>query len=338
MPVVAVPAPRLDQAAPLDPVRDRFRGAIVGLAVGDALGATVEFERRGTFRPPTDLVGGGPFKLKPGEWTDDTSQALCLATSLIECGGFDPQDCMTRLHRWMTKGYLSVNGRCFDIGTSTSASLRAFGSTGDPYQGRADRDTNGALMRLAPVPLARAGDTVEALRVTDLSTRLTHGGSDARSASRYLAALLLGAVGGASHDDLVGVGRVHVPPGFDRRDWTRTLSEDVVRAATGSSGGAVRAGFTAVECLNASLWAVRYATDFESAVCRAAGLGDDSDTAGAVAGQVAGAIWGYHAIPARWKESVAWHLRLVEIADGLYAMSGLLKTSAPANPEAAAVV
>ena len=127
MSVAAVPATCPDVGPPDDPVRDRFRGAIVGLAVGDALGATVEFQPRGSFPPPLDLVGGGPFKLKPGEWTDDTSQALCLATSLIERRGWDARDCMTRLHRWMTEGYLSVNGRCFDIGSSSALSLREFG-------------------------------------------------------------------------------------------------------------------------------------------------------------------------------------------------------------------
>jgi ADP-ribosyl-[dinitrogen reductase] hydrolase len=69
--------------------RDRFRGCLLGLAVGDALGTTVEFSPRGSFAPLTDMVGGGPFQLEPGQWTDDTSMALCLATSLIERQGFD---------------------------------------------------------------------------------------------------------------------------------------------------------------------------------------------------------------------------------------------------------
>ena len=75
---------------------DRFRGCLLGLAVGDAVGTTVEFRPRGSFPPVTDMIGGGPFRLKPGEWTDDTSMALCLATSLIECAGFDPADQMRR--------------------------------------------------------------------------------------------------------------------------------------------------------------------------------------------------------------------------------------------------
>ena len=68
---------------------DRYRGTLLGLAVGDALGTTLEFKRPGTFEPIINIVGGGPFRLKPGQWTDDTSMALCLAESLIECRGFD---------------------------------------------------------------------------------------------------------------------------------------------------------------------------------------------------------------------------------------------------------
>ena len=95
---------------------DRFRGCLLGLAVGDAIGTTVEFEPRGQFESLSDMVGGGPFRLEPGQWTDDTSMALCLATSLVESGAFDARDQMNRYCRWRDEGYLSSNGRCFDIG------------------------------------------------------------------------------------------------------------------------------------------------------------------------------------------------------------------------------
>ena len=94
----------------------RYRGSLLGLAVGDALGTTLEFKSPGTFTPITDMVGGGPFNLEPGEWTDDTSMALCLAESLIEKEKFDPIDQMQRYLKWDREGYLSSNGKCFDIG------------------------------------------------------------------------------------------------------------------------------------------------------------------------------------------------------------------------------
>src|SRR5579863_6897278 len=101
--------------------RDRFRGCLLGLACGDAVGTTVEFRRRGSFSPVTDLVGGWPFRLKRGK--DDTSVALCLGTSLAELGRFDPTDQMLRYCKWMGEGYLSSNGRCFDIGNTVRDAL-----------------------------------------------------------------------------------------------------------------------------------------------------------------------------------------------------------------------
>jgi len=91
---------------------DSYIGSLLGLAIGDALGTTLEFKKPGSFDPIDDIVGGGPFKLKPGQWTDDTSMTLCLAESLIECHGFDANDQMDRYLRWRTEGYLSSTGRC----------------------------------------------------------------------------------------------------------------------------------------------------------------------------------------------------------------------------------
>ena len=96
--------------------QDRFRGCLLGLACGDAVGTTVEFKARRMFPPMTDMIGGGPFGLKAGQWTDDTSMALCLASSLVERGTFDPKDQMERYIRWRDQGYWSSTGKCFDIG------------------------------------------------------------------------------------------------------------------------------------------------------------------------------------------------------------------------------
>src|SRR6201986_42580 len=102
----------------MNTLRDRFRGCLVGLAVGDAVGTTVEFCPRGSFPPVTGITGGGPFKLSPGQWTDDTSMALCLASSLIDVG-FDLRDQIDRYCGWFEDGYWSSTDRCFDIGITT---------------------------------------------------------------------------------------------------------------------------------------------------------------------------------------------------------------------------
>src|SRR5262245_26987513 len=131
--------------------RERYRGCLLGLATGDALGTTLEFRPRGSFTPIDDLVGGGPFGLEPGQWTDDPSMALCLAESIVEAG-WDPTDQMKRYVRWYREGNLSSTGACFDIGITTSEALRRFEETGDAFSGPTGVRTagNGSIMRLAP--------------------------------------------------------------------------------------------------------------------------------------------------------------------------------------------
>lgn len=121
--VMATTATTIDESSQQ---RDRVCGALIGLACGDAVGTTVEFQRRGNFPEVKDMVGGGPFKLEPGQWTDDTSLALCLAQSLIERKGHDPRDQLVRFSAWREKGKLSSNGSCFDIGNATAYALDKF--------------------------------------------------------------------------------------------------------------------------------------------------------------------------------------------------------------------
>src|SRR4029453_10679884 len=136
-------------------LEERYRGALIGLATGDALGATLEFKPPGTFEPISDMVGGGPFKLDPGQWTDDTSMARCLPKGLFECNGFDPIDQLSRYLRWKRDGHHSSIGRCFDIGDTVLAALARFERYSEPWSGSTEEHSagNGSLMRLAPVPL-----------------------------------------------------------------------------------------------------------------------------------------------------------------------------------------
>jgi ADP-ribosyl-[dinitrogen reductase] hydrolase len=140
--------------------KERYLGCLLGLAAGDAVGTTVEFSARGSFAPLTDMIGGGPFRLAPGQWTDDTSMALCLAHSLLFDRVFDPVDQMNRYCNWVTHGYMSSTGQCFDIGGTVADALSAFEASGNPFSGSTDPRSagNGCLMRLAPVPMFFAGD------------------------------------------------------------------------------------------------------------------------------------------------------------------------------------
>ena len=138
-----------------DILKNKYKGCLLGLAIGDAIGTTVEFKPKGSFPPITSMEGGGVFGLKAGQWTDDTSMALCLAQSLIERNGFDANDQMTKYLKWQEEGYMSSNGRCFDIGNTVAAALDRFKKTGNPYSGSTQERSagNGSIMRIAPIPM-----------------------------------------------------------------------------------------------------------------------------------------------------------------------------------------
>ena len=304
--------------------RDRFRGALLGLAVGDALGTTVEFKPPGTFAPVTDMVGGGPFGLPAGAWTDDTSMALCLAESLVECRGFDPIDQLERYLRWYRDGYLSSTGSCFDIGGATRAALERFEATREPYPGDADPDAagNGPLMKLAPVALAFAREPELAIAHAAGSAHTTHGAPQAADASRYFAGLLVGALRGEPVEALLDDGPFEPVSGL----WVREpLQPEVAAVAAGSfhakAPPAIRGGGYVVEALEAALWALASTDRFEDGVLAAVNLGDDADTTAAIYGQLAGAAYGSGAIPERWRERVVMGERIVELADELFELA-----------------
>ena len=297
-------------------IQSRIRGAILGLAAGDALGTTLEFESPGDFTPITDMIGGGPFRLQPGEWTDDTSMALCLAESLLATGKNDPNDQMQRYVRWWRDGYRSSNGRCFDIGNTVRGALERFERTGDPIQGSTDPNmlANGSLMRLAPVPCIYWRDQRVAARESAESSRTTHGAPLVLDACRYFGALIAGAVGGASKSELLH-------EDYGKSLWESPLHPEILEIAQGSfkrkSPPEIRGTGKVTHSLEAALWALHHGNDFREGALLAVNLGDDADTTGAIYGQIAGALYGEDGIPGEWRARLAQPLILNDIAERL---------------------
>ncbi len=292
--------------------QDRFRGCLLGLAAGDAVGTTVEFRPRGSFQPLTDLVGGGPFRLQPGQWTDDTSMALCLAVSLVERGGFDARDQMERYVRWANEGYLSSTGACFDIGGTVSSALRSFRQTGEPMAGSTDPHSagNGCIMRLAPVPMFYYPDMDAAERWAAESSRTTHGAAECLDASRLLARILVRALAGRPKEE------VALADGETFAGSPKV--EAIARGEYRSKAEAeIRGSGYVIDCLEAALWCFWHTDSFGEAVLCAANLGDDADTTAAVCGQVAGAYYGESGIPAEWLQKVTMGQEIRELADRL---------------------
>lgn len=298
--------------------RDRYRGSMLGLAAGDALGTTLEFRRPGSFEPITDMVGGGPFALAPGQWTDDTSMALCLAESLVCRRDFDPIDQLRRYVRWRDDGHLSSTGECFDIGNTVAAALRTFDRTGEPWCGSTDGRSagNGSLMRLAPAVLAAASDPQRAIAWAAASSRTTHGAPEAVDACRLYAAMIAAAIGGASKAEVLA------PRAFEPLFAGAPLVPSIAAIAAGTRRRppAVRGTGYVVDALEAALWALASTDSFRDGALAAANLGDDADTTAAIFGQLAGALYGAAGIPPRWIEQLAMLDVLEALADRLYVL------------------
>ena len=299
--------------------RDRFRGCLVGLAAGDALGTTLEFSPPGSFDPIDDMVGGGPFGLRAGEWTDDTSMALCLATSLLESGGFDPVDQMGRYLRWFRQGYLSSTGRCFDIGDTTSGSLERFERTGEPYCGPVDPTSasNGSLMRLAPVPMFFAGDAREAIDRSADSSRTTHGAVEAVDACRYFAGLLVGALRGVDKETLLSEHYSLVEGLWDEAPLAPKIAAIAAGSFKHKQPPEIRGTGYVVDTLEAVLWAFFHTEDFREGALKVVNLGDDTDTTGAIFGQIAGTHYGAESIPVEWRQRLTMGPEIASMADSL---------------------
>ncbi len=305
---------------------ERYHGSLLGLAIGDAMGVPLEFRRPGSFTPVNEMIGGGSFGLNPGDWTDDTSMALCLAESLINCKGFDPKDQLARYGDWYHNGHLSSNGNCFDIGKTTRAAIIHFEETGDPSSGLTDPRSagNGSLMRLAPVPLAYAKTPSRAIELSGECSKTTHALDVCVDACRYMGALIVGAVSGYSKAQLLS-------PQFSQPEqyWELyPLTSEIHTIANGSfrekEPPEIRGAGYVVDSLEAALWAFARTETFEEGCLAAVNLGNDADTTGAIYGQLAGAYYGVSALPEEWKCTIVQRELIEQFSNDLFLLAAKL--------------
>ena len=287
---------------------ERYMGCMLGLACGDAVGTTVEFSPRGSFAPVTDMMGGGPFGLKAGQWTDDTSMVLCLAESLLTKQGFDARDQMMRYVNWWRWGYLSSTGHCFYIGMTVRAALRSFLDTQEPFSGSSDPETagNGSLMRLAPAVLYVYPDRQKVLQYAADSSRTTHGASEAIESCQLFAVLLCRV--------LDGVAKARLFDDLDFEPWEPKIKELASGRFLQKDVCDIHGSGYCVESLEAALWCFFRTDTFRDAILRAANLGDDADTTAAIVGQIAGAYYGVGRIPTLWRERLAMAREIEDMA------------------------
>jgi ADP-ribosyl-[dinitrogen reductase] hydrolase len=290
----------------------RFRGALLGLACGDAVGTTVEFMPRGSFAPVTDMIGGGPFSLAAGKWTDDTSMALCLAESLIQTGRCDPTDQMARYANWYEWGYWSSTGVCFDIGLTTKAAIHQFLLTGEALAGSPDPQAagNGSLMRLAPVAMRFAHDEQLVQDMAVLSSQTTHAAAECLDSCRVFAVALSRALRGLPKVRVLDLAGLPIE--------SAKIRAIVAADHTAKPAGQIMGSGYVVDSLEAALWCYARHDNYRDTVLEAVNLGDDADTTAAIAGQIAGATYGVAGIPSSWIDRLHLAQEITGLADALH--------------------
>ncbi|WP_218147412.1 ADP-ribosylglycohydrolase family protein [Duganella sp. CF517] len=283
------------------PLADRSRGALLGLMLGDALGMPLEFSKRDT-KHVSDLEKGGPFNLERGYWTDDSSLAFCTAYSLSKCVGFDARHMMECYSLWYRYGAFSSTEECFDIGNATRQAIENYLRTGEPYSGSAHPKTagNGSLMRLAPIPIFYSDDFQRTVHFAAESSKLTHKAVEAVDACRYFAALLYGALNGESKGKILDGLYAPAPDYWDQHPLTPSVKKIALGSYKNKSRDQISSSGYVIDTLEAALWAFYRNDDFRSGALEAVNLANDSDTVGAVYGQLAGAFYGEMELPFDW--------------------------------------
>lgn len=274
---------------------DNAMGCLVGLAVGDALGAPLEFsEAREPENYLTEYTTGGPWDVERGEWTDDTAMAYAMGCAIREKKGFDANAIMDNFLGWYEKGEYIPRGECFDIGTTTQRALKKYKSHKEtPYCGSSDPQTsgNGALMRIAPVVIAAPNNRV-LVQWAVQQTLLTHGSDECIKYSRIFA------------EELYYCGAL--------QKYENERHDDNVDRRSVMSGGYVK------ETYQAAMWAFSTTDNFEDCVVAAVNRGHDTDTTGAVAGMIAGAYYGGTNIPRKFTEDLLCYDEIAQLAIDLF--------------------
>jgi ADP-ribosylglycohydrolase len=297
-------------------LRDRFLGALIGLAVVDALAAATQYKKPGTFTPVGDMLGGGPFDLPRGAWTDDTAMALCLADSLAEKEAFDPRDQVERYSRWQQQGYLTATGQCVGITGGTARALaqakwrrQVYSGSHDPTQ--LDPEV---LPRVAPVVMFFFATPAEAVSMAGDAARTTCQSPTAVEACRFFAAVLYGALASQPKNALLSP-----PPELIDPTSLRTTVAELARHALQLGAAGTPLAGNVVEALEAALRAFRTTDNFRDGALRVANLGANSDVAAATYGQLAGAYYGIGSIPSTWRNSLIGKDIIENLADRLLA-------------------
>ncbi len=288
--------------------KSRVAGTFIGLAVGDALGVPIEKKEMGSFDSVSEISGGGIHDLPPGAWTDETATALCLAQSLLVTHDLDVYDLAERFKRWVESGENSSTGICIGIEQKLSTFVGNYERTGgfDPSSLNQKVRGNSVLARVCPVACIHWDDLDMATKIARQQSYLTHSSEIVAAASEYLVLILSHLIAGRNWDFIRNM------PIKD--DWP----SEIVMMAKGQlrhkTIDHLKSTKNIYDILEASIWSIENSSSFEEAVIKAINLGGNSDTVGAVTGQLAGAMYGLESIPIRWFDKLLKIEKLTDVA------------------------
>jgi len=296
-------------------LRERFQGALLGLAVGDSLASHTQFRKPGTFAVVGDLLGGGPFDLPRGAWTDDTAMALLLAESLLAREGFDAHDQVQRYVRWQREGYGSATGQCVGITANVARSLATAQYKRQPFAGSHDPDQldKDPLSRTAPAVLYFFANAPSAVAKAAEAARLTAQAPLVLDCVRLFAAMIHLALSGRDKAQVLRPPRDLWASASTRAELISLYDGSYARRTPPEITG----GGGILQALEAALWAFHRTETFREGALLAANLGGDSDVVAAAYGQLAGAYHGVSAIPGIWRNSLMKQEVVIDSADKL---------------------
>jgi ADP-ribosyl-[dinitrogen reductase] hydrolase len=298
---------------------EKAQGMLVGLMVGDALGAPVEFGWSSTMIRSNWNGQMQDHRIPKGHYTDDTAMALCLADSLLECGGYNSYDVMNKYYRWANTGYRASenDGKpASDIGAQTASAIAMY--TQQPVirknQPRHTGAGNGGIMRLAPAVIVSCDQpVVDAMNFAKITSRETHFSEEADAGAEVFSAMLWQALRLDDKQKVVDVSKYSTGETYDsvlqRAMFTKNLND---ATELKDLGGYV------VDAIKIAVWGFLNFDRINQGMLEVIRLGGDTDTNAAIYGQLAGAYYGHGAIPNEWIVDLRHHNDIKLIANRLF--------------------
>lgn len=308
----------------MDKIREKSLGSFRGLAIGDAMGAPVEFKVKGSFPEVKNYQDSPRFGIIAGQWTDDTIMALCMAEAIIKENGYDSYSVMDQYLKWYKDGYNSPNGRVFDIGGQTSRALSEYNSF-PAFVKKTDSAGNGVLMRLSPAVISTINlPTFESIAVFETSARDTHNSNEAAEATILLGLIIRNLINGNNIENSLKNSEKDIKEYF--YTFNIPYSNVYERVANFTDADARNGGYV-IPSLGTAIWALKTTNNFKDAVLKVVNLGKDSDTVAAITGQMAGALYGDNNIPSDFKKNLYRSNDFEILTDDLMKISkGLINT------------